>query len=126
MSQGRELNPAYMWEAFVWMVGGLVLAPILARLNIVHSYMPYLVLRGCTIGFAFYGSRLARDAGGVRRMWRLPYAIIGLVFLFVWGLPLEIWAAIDLVTAIVIGISTPFIRTIPAMTGAAAVPPRPA
>jgi hypothetical protein len=100
--------------AFVFTFVALVLAPVLAALDLVHSYTPYLLLRLWMIGFSVYAFVLSRRAGGLRRAWQLVYVLIALVFAFVRGIEIEDWAVIDLVCATLVGLSTPFLRTEPA------------
>jgi hypothetical protein len=113
MKNGRKRNPAFAWEAFAAMAGALVLSPIFAALDVFHSYLPFLILRFCAIGFAFYGSWLAKEAGGFRQIWRGFYLLLGLVFAFAWGLPTDVWALIDAAMAAALAVSALFLRTTP-------------
>ena len=94
----------------------LTFAPLLANADLVQSYLPWLVLRIWMIGFALYATSLARRAGGLRRIWRIPYGAVALVFAFVWGPDVKVWAVIDWFTAGVVAVSALFLRTEPAPT----------
>lgn len=113
MKNGRKRNAAFAWEAFAAMAGALVLSPLFAALDVFDSYLPFLILRFCAIGFAFYGSWLAKEAGGFRQIWRVFYLLMGLTFAFAWGLPVEVWALIDVAMAAALAMSALFLRTTP-------------
>jgi len=115
----RVPSQLFSGGAFGFTAAALVLAPFLAAANVFHSYLPFLLLRVWVIGFCWYGGLLARRAGGFRRSWLLVYVLIALPFALVWGLKVDEWALIDLLSAALIGLSAIFLRTEPSQRGAA-------
>jgi hypothetical protein len=115
----RVPSQLFSGGAFAVTAVALLLAPFLAAADLFHSYTPFLLLRIWVIGFCWYGGMLARRAGGFRRSWLLIYVAIALPFVLVWGLKVEMWAIIDLVSAVLIGVSAIFLRTYPVPRGAA-------
>jgi hypothetical protein len=95
----RGKSALFVKEAFIGTVVVLILAPLLAATDVFNSYIPFLLLRLWVIGFA------------LRRIWTIPYALMGGIFLFVWGLQVEEWALIDLSCAAMVAFSTLFLRT---------------
>ena len=106
--------------AFAFTAGALLLAPIAAELNVFRSYTPFLLLRFWMIGFCVYGIVLAQRARGLRIAWRVIYSLLAIPFAFVWKIPVEQWALIDVVSATLVGMSAIFLRTEPRRPGAAA------
>lgn len=115
MARHATRIPSHLFNgaAFGFTAAALVLAPVLAGLDLAGSYLPYLLLRMWMIGFCIYGAMLARRAGGPRRAWQAVYVVIALPFALVWGLEVEQWAVIDLSAAALIGLSALFLRSEP-------------
>lgn len=107
----RVRSQLFAGGAFGFTIAALIAAPLAAAADVFHSYTPFLLLRVWVVGFCWYGNSLAIRAGGLRRSWQVIYALIGLPYLFVWGLPVEVWMVIDLTTAFLIGVSVFVLRT---------------
>lgn len=107
----RQPSELFNTSAFGGTVVALVLAPIVAELNLAGSYLPFLALRLWVVGFSVYGYILAGRAGGLRRTWRGLYGVMIFVFVFVSGLEVETWALIDWTCAALVGASAFFLRT---------------
>ena len=103
----KHFNPT----AFGGTAAALVLAPIVAELNLAGSYLPFIALRLWLVGFSVYGYVLAGQAGGLRRIWRWFYGMMFVIFALIWGLDVEVWAVIDWACAVLIGASALFLRT---------------
>jgi hypothetical protein len=115
VAPARVPSKAFSWPGFLITVAALGVAPVFAAADLGIGYLPFLLLRGWMIGFALYGLILSSQAGGFRRVWRVPYVALGVVFAFVWGLEVEYWAAIDWGFAAAILASALFLRTEPAV-----------
>jgi hypothetical protein len=115
----RIRSKVFSWEAFAGTVAALLIAPVLADVNILHSYTPFLLLRGWMIGFSCYGIVLSLGAAGFRRHWRLPYGLMAAIFLFVWGIPADGWLVVDWSAAVIVAVSALFLRTWPAVASSA-------
>ena len=98
---------------FVTTIAALTLLPILASADLIHSYVPYFLLRLWMVGFAVYGVKLSNSAGGWRTVWVVVYSGVGCVFAFVWGLEAEQWWSIDYASALLVALSAAFLRTEP-------------
>jgi hypothetical protein len=109
----RRRSMLFSAGAFFVTVAALVAIPILADAELLQGYLPFLLLRVWMIGFSIYAYGLADLAGGMRRVWQVPYALTFLIFLFVWGLPSELWHLIDIVAALLVTMSALFLRTEP-------------
>jgi hypothetical protein len=112
----RTKSELFTGAVFTATVIALVAAPILAAADIAGSYLPWAALRLWMVGFAVYGFILARQAGGLRRLWQGFYAAVGFFFAFVYGLEVEEWALIDLTVALLVGLSALFLRTEPSQS----------
>jgi hypothetical protein len=109
----RRPLDGFVPAVFVGTILALIAAPIAAAADIFHSYLPFAALRLWMAGFGVYGILLANAAGGFRKIWAVPYAGMGLVFLIVKGPEVEQWAVIDFCSAMTIAFSALFLRTEP-------------
>ena len=113
LTRVRISSQRYATGPFAFTVGILLIAPIVAALNLAGTYLPFLLLRLWVTGFAVYAHGLARCAGGLRRIWSGVYLIIAFPFVFIWGLDVAQWAMIDVAAAALVALSMLFLRTEP-------------
>ena len=113
LTRVRISSQRYATGPFAFTVGILLIAPIVAALNVAGTYLPFLFLRLWVTGFAVYAHGLAGCAGGLRRIWSGVYLIIAFPFVFIWGLDVAQWAMIDVAAAALVALSMLFLRTEP-------------
>jgi hypothetical protein len=110
----RIPSESFAGGAFATTAAVLVAAPFVAAFDLAGSYLPFSLLRLWMVGFAAYGWWLSGRAAGWRRIWRIFFLPLSLIFVFVRGLEVEEWAIIDFAAAALVGISVLSLRTEPA------------